>query len=60
MASRTPNTFWVETQTSRPSVSESGAAVTARGSIAAPATRAVVRRILAVTLSALNAPLMSP
>ena len=44
----------------RPSVSGSGAAVTARGSIAAPATREVVRRIFAVTLSGPNAPLMSP
>jgi len=35
-------------------------AVTERGSMAAPATRAVVRRSLAVTLSEANADLMSP
>ncbi len=60
IASRTPKTFWVEVQTLSPSVSASGVAVTARGSMAAPATRAVVRRIFAVTLSSANAVLMSP
>ena len=58
MASRTPNTFWVEVQTLRPS--PSGVAVTARGSIAAPAMRAVVRRIFAVTMSPAKAAFVSP
>ena len=58
IASRTPKTFWVEVQTLSPS--PSGVAVTARGSIAAPATRDVVSRIFAVTLSEAKAALMSP
>ena len=48
------------TRTFSPPVSSSGVAVTARVSIAAPATRDVVSRICAVTLSAPNALAMSP
>ncbi len=58
IAWRTPKTFCVDVQTLSPS--PSGVAVTARGSIAAPATRDVVRRIFAVTLSDAKAALMSP